>query len=262
MSEIRPRPSLARVMGHQFRSVGLALRRDALIGCFLVGLATLLFAWGYLENVRSRSGDFTFAVHPAAIGLLFVLGGLLIPASVWRQDEPERRAYFWSLPVGREVHQLTRVFAGWAWWMIGGLALFAWFLALALLIESPLSKSIAPGHAAEFRDLPLWHWAVPFAAATATYLLGTVAALLSNHPGRWVWSLFGVVFLVFMLSEAGDVIVAEVIFEQLFGGRFGFDRMAGIFDRESIGYWLPAITLWLGGGAAAAVVAAFHYQES
>ena len=60
--------------------------------------------------------------------------GFFWPMSVWRDEGPRERAYFWSLPITRFQGQLARVAAGGVW-MLGFVVLTFLLLAIGLAIS-------------------------------------------------------------------------------------------------------------------------------
>ncbi len=239
----RPRPPrLSAVVMEQIRATGLALRRAALILAALVALVTLVAG---LQSV-SMGVVLHFYEWPTLMpGLI----GALLPVAVWTRDERLGQGYLWTLPVDRRRHAFTKAFAGWVWLMVG-VALFAlWLPVLTLasggrmlppetlyLLASPV-PSTGPLDPATLRAVgwapgPLI-WAVPFTAATGTYLLGSAVVLASRSPLRWV---IGTVLAYAILSVVSDAAGAQLrvdwladapggLLERLVQGRYGLDAL-------------------------------------
>jgi hypothetical protein len=203
-------PRLGAVLLEQIRATGLALRAPALIAAALLALLTI---WVALQHA-DRDARITLNAWPTQLpGVI----GALLPIAVWARDERFGPGFLWTLPVDRRWHACTKVLAGWIW-MMGGVALFVlWLLALTsatggralppetlYVLAAPVTAAAVPVDPAALRTvrwLPgLLIWAVPFTAATATYLLASALTLGSRHPLRWV---IGTV-LTYMLSSVAS----------------------------------------------------------
>lgn len=295
MSEVslHPVPRWGAVAREQFRAVGLATRREWLL--FALGLAALTVLLGVsYQRARAEGGEFNFDFTPGiAIPLMFL--GFVAPFSVWKGQEPSRRGYLWALPADRGGHTLLRNFHGWLWFM-ALLALYllwvwgmAWVTGGDIGVERTtvfLGDWEAPGrpNQADFLRphwmVPAWQWAIPFVAATATYLLGSIVVLASEHPWRWFAGILVGFFLLVAVSEAAELKGLKAVLEAVFGGRWGmemlFEGTRGIdrtftnragelvtrsVDIPALGAWLGAAALWLGLGTAGTLVAALRHQE-
>jgi hypothetical protein len=265
-------PATRAALGEQLRTVGLGLRREgAVLLLALLGLS-LLIAYMYLHS-RHTGGGFFVTLSPETSGPL-ALVAMVLPIAVWKGEEPSRRSYLWSLPVPRGPHTLGKVFFGWVW-MSAGLALFvAWSLAVPLLVHaSAVGKHGPPAPAA-------WRWAVPFTACTVTYLLGTVAVLLSDHPWRWLVGLSVAFLLVRGVSAVPGMEAVHDAVDGVWSARYGLQAaLTGRVEVLKATYqtggrvmhsyrsvvseagWLGATALWLALGLGATTFAAFHHQE-
>lgn len=295
LAPAQPRlPRLGAVAREQLRAAGLALRPE------LIGLALLLLGFGVLQllsalapepplsgpgvHARMENSGLNFSPGSAGLGVWLAF---LTPVFLWRNEGPTRRDYFWSLPVEQSRHALLRLGAGWAWQMAVIVALLLFGLALAVLTDGELgvmtrgvSSMGTSGHppSAVYRSLSVpvlsWQWVTPFTAATIAYLIGSVAALASDYPLRWL--LGGTIALVLLhtVLETVSPLDVEGPFDLVWAGRFGlraamngerwvWERLAGsgwslerTIAQPDVSLWLPAMLLWLGAGAAAAYLAA------
>lgn len=308
MSEtmLHPKPRWSAVAREQFRAVGLATRRDWLLFGLGLGGLTVLFALLY-ARARAEGGSFSFDFTPGVAIPLTVLG-FIAPLSVWKAQEPSRRGYLWSLPPERGGHTLLRNFNGWVWFM----ALIAVYMLWALLmawatggdigisqstvmlaelprVDIPSEESIQRVRAVMGEDsnflrlrwaVPGWQWAVPFVAATAMYLLGSIIALASDHPMRWLGGILVGLFLLAAVVDATEWHGLIAVLESISDGRYGtnmlFDGNRGVAQqfttragetvvltvaRPDLATWLATAAIWLGLGTAGTLVVAFRHQE-
>ena len=113
--------------------------------------------------------------------------------SIWSNEGPGERAYHWSLPVRGPVHDLTRV-------AVGGLL----FLTVALLSFSVVYVALLlMGGSFVLGDPALLGLSV--AGVVLGYLLGTIPALVADHPLRWtVGTILGYLILGGLIEEAAE----------------------------------------------------------
>lgn len=188
--------------------------------------------------------------------LLFV--ALLWPTSVWRGEGPGRRAYHWSLPVDRRVHDLLRVSAG-AAWLLGTVAAGA---VLGLGIGVAIEGGIPAGDWRVYPGLLL--------ALLVLYGFGSVAALVSDHPFRWIIGvpvLYVGVRSIAGLAGLGSVTTALQSAETgrlgLATALFGPRSFTSSFWRQVLGDGAPlqAGLLWFLIAAGAVLLAASLHRE-
>lgn len=258
-SRRHPTPELREVLRAEIRSVGIATRRQLLLIAtgllVLVALAVDAVArqrieWQSTTNVQAAVMLLAALCFPAAIF------GLVWPSSVWREEGPGRRAYHWALPVGRRTHALLKASAGWLWLMVVGAAAV---FTLAVVLPAIAGQAL-------FAGMPAWIWVAPFAAATVTYLLGTVAALRSDHPVRLLLAIYlGTAIVIGVIRVTVSESLGRGI-RSLWSGRFGlrvalFPLQSGrppiTFDAD----WPLAVGFWTAIGLAAAYLAADRHQE-
>jgi hypothetical protein len=295
----RPRlPRLRAVLREQVRATGLGLRTPALISAALVALLTL---WVALERA-STGTEMSLNAWPTQLpGLI----GALLPIAVWARDERFGPGFLWTLPVDRRRQALTKVLAGWVW-LMGGVALFVlWLLALTsatggralppetLHVLTSQAGAVGPLDPAVLRTVrwapsPLL-WAVPFTAATASYLFASALALGTRHPVRWV---IGSVLSYVLSSVASGAASAQLgvgwldrapgrLLGLLFDSRYGLDALLTARNETltftatlttgdrvmvwsavpDLADWGTATLLWTGAGLLALWAAASRHRE-
>lgn len=278
----RAMPRWRAVLAEQLRRVGLSVRREAQLATgFLLLFGTLpvmLAHW----RVPSHRSDLQFD----ELMLVAALLGVFAPLAVWKGEEPSRRAYFWTLPVGRSRHSLLRVLAGWMWTMAAVAAIVLWVVLLARATDGALSngdafvplRPLAEDAAWHPRNyfhhpwpVPHWQWLVPFTGATAAYLVGSVVALASDHPWRW----YAGSVLVFLLLVSADTRWSRTAADALLESRYGLETLLtgsepapvhvttpeGHVVRHQVlqplpARWAGATTLWIAVGGIGVVLAA------
>jgi hypothetical protein len=286
------------VLLEQLRATGFTLRVPLLLAAALA----VLFLIAIVPEIVGEGQAANFHSQPSA---LFGLVGLLVPIAVWAREERFGPGFLWTLPVDRRQHALTKALAGWLW-LMGGVALFVLGQLLLTIVsggrvlpEEMLHVFIVPGASRSQLDpaalrMVRWTpgvliWAVPFVAATATYLFASAFMLGVRRPLLW---LAGAVLLVPLSSvathAAGRALDSEWLadapsraVESLAKGRFGLDalltaRTALLDDRAilttgerilvwsampEIGDWGIAALLWTGAGLLALWAAASRHRE-
>jgi hypothetical protein len=277
------------VAWQELRTVGLALRREMAVAAAILAALSLPMLAAHLRT-PGHTSDMQFA----EMMMLTVVFGVFGAIAVWKGEEPARRAYFWSQPVDRTRHSLVKVFGGWAWVMVAVAVFVLWMVVLARLTGGELSlgdtrvplRALPEGVARTAADyvvhawpVPGWMWLVPFAAATAMYLLATIVVLSVNHPWRWFAGLVVGGVLVGVMGEAG-VGFGEWVLNTGVEGRYGFERLVtgssselvpvaapGGRQVQALAYvprpaeWLVAVALWVGLALAGVLAAARRYSE-
>lgn len=287
-------PRMRDVLVAQLHATRFALRVpivitvvSAVLGTVVLGLQV---ASGHLEK--------NLLAQPSSLpGIV----GALLPVAIWAREERFGPGYMWTLPVDRSRHALLRVLAGWLW-LIAGLILYSLcILALAFiagesvppvetmhLLTAPYSRSV-PVDPATLR-IARWApgpivWLIPFASATAMYLLASAAMLGIRHPLRW---LIAVAVGLPVVRIAGDFLRHLLGTEWLANapasvvdGRYGLEALLTLrtwsLDRRvmlttgetlhawsgvpDLGAWGIAALLWTAAGAIALWAAASRHRE-
>lgn len=235
-------PSRLPAYGRVFRQLVYFLLRGNSGGLLLV-LAGLGLAWiGLVSWLRYTQGEVGYG---GVSNLAWVLG-LLIAYQTWDGEPPSKRTYHRSQPVPEPIHDLLRVAAG------------VVFLAVAFLVvvaaEVVAMGIAAPGWA---RDVSAAHWLLFPLVPLAAYLVGSVASVASERPGRWMVgvpaAVLGLVAIVGLTHESPG----ELWFMTFYTGTVGLGPLMGatvIF--EPVSTWVPAALFWIGVGAVGVVVAA------
>lgn len=159
---------------------------------YLLAIVVLpLFCLGIMHRITPAPGTLPpWMIRPVMstmyLQLIFVGGAAAM--LVWVYDSPRNRRYHWAMPVRREVHDVMRVLAG-AIWLVVAIAMVCavgWFAEDRVIRDQWLI------------DVPLY-WLGLFLVPLLTYLLTTIAALLTGKPALWVAG--GVLLIVVLLSN-------------------------------------------------------------
>jgi hypothetical protein len=250
---LNPMPTWGAVAREQFRSVGLALRRE---GVAAAGLMTLVTVWTAFQQAQPYH-DVGVPFSPS-VGMPASVLALLVPMAVWKGEDPGRRGYHRAMPVSHAAHAVMRSLSGLAWMLAGVAAYFSWLWAL----------SAATGGSAGFYKPYLW--VVPFVAATVMYLFGSALTLATTHPWRWLGgTVVGYMFLNALRSPHGSRSIADSV-NLVMEGRFGlFTMISGwspspvrhYLQVDNASVWLAATWLWLAIAVVAFAFAAFRQPE-
>jgi hypothetical protein len=174
---LHPTPRWRDVVLEQVRIVGLALRPAALVVAVVLAIGTLLIVGDIVGGGPGFDSDETFPT--ALIAFLF-------PFAVWRSEKRFGSAFLWTFPVERRRLALSKVFAGFVWFMAALAGFACWLLALGFLAGAPPALTILR---------------IPFVATAAMYLFGSALVLGLRHPLRWLLGAAGVLFLLGMLND-------------------------------------------------------------
>jgi hypothetical protein len=277
----RPEAGGFTVFRQQLRSVAAAVWRQAVLGALLLACLSMLLLVHHARD-PGRPSDLQFA----EMAMIAVMAALAAPLAVWKGEEPARRGYFWALPVDRFRHTLMKVAAGWALLMAAVGAFLLWAALLAWTTGGELSlgdtrvyvppRAGAAGYVTQAWPMASWMWIVPFVAASAAYLLGSIVVLSTSRP--WLWPA-GLLFLG-MVLQLVDVSWAHGAANALVEGRYGMTVMVtgsgyeetvlvtAAGDRVRAGSFVPdaarwaiAALLWVGVALAGVVAAARRQQE-
>jgi hypothetical protein len=230
---MNPVPGWMEVLREQFSSVGLALKREAMVVAGFLGLFTAFVV------LQPRVGG--LPLTPAA-GIATALLALLVPMVIWKEEDPARRGYHHAMPVEHGPHALARGAAGLAWTMAGVAAFFAWV---------GLVSGITGGHVV---DVQAWQWLAPFAGAAVLYLLGSALTLVTSRP--WKWLGLGAVGYFFLNAFRWSARPLVEAVDSLLSGYYGLSTvLTGLVHHEvrlpgehwmspDLGAWLTATFLW------------------
>jgi hypothetical protein len=250
---LSPVPGLRTVVREQFRSVGLSLRREALVAGGFIGLASVWVAW-MSANSRGEGLPLTpDAAIPAA------MLGLLVPMAVWKGEGPARRGYHHAMPVNQAAHAAVRALSGLAWLMVAIAGYFGW-LAMMTAITGGRVDHVEP-----------FRWIVPFAGGAVMYLLGSALTLVTTHPWRWMGgTVVGYMFLQAFRAADGSRPLAEMA-DTVIAGRYGLvTLMSGMSPAPRFEYvvrhadasvWLLSTWMWLAIAITAFLYAAYRQPE-
>lgn len=245
---LNPAPSWATVALAQLRMVALLQRRDFLALGVIVTMLLGLSIWGYIQMPDEYSGsrDQVLPLFPP-LAIPLALIGAFWPLGVWRKDSPERRGYFWSLPVARGPHTLVRVAIGWV--LLMGACLIV--MALALGVVSPVAIRF------EEVRLDLARWYAPLVTATLAYLLVSVLAVLLDSPVRWLaWTALAVLGIR-VVADLGDLPGLEARID-------GVLRSLGtaLNGPGSSSSWAMDYLIWFVLGAVLLVLVAWRHRDA
>lgn len=181
----------------QFRLLWLS-RRPLFMMLGIIGLLAL-FGEPWTERPEAR----LFSMWAVWI----LLAGPIWGFAVWHNEGPGNRLYFWSHPVSRTTHSLSRVAAGAAWLLV---------LYAALVLGAVVFAAL-DGDLAQFGPVGLTAWVALFTGPLIGYLLITVLTVSSDHPIRWFLGiLLGVPLILSLLDEwLGLNEIMEVILRPL-----------------------------------------------
>jgi hypothetical protein len=271
---LHPTPSSRTVAIEQFRAVGLALRTEAIffVGALIVFGAIIVGNAIRFAHTAQAPGSHMGFTYGAAGAIPMFLVGLLIPFGVWRSEDPSRRAYHWSMPVGRGLHTVAKLLSGWVWLMIATIVYLSFIIALATLVAAVTGDPAWQG------TTPAWEWIVAFTAPTLAYLLTSIPVIGSDHPWRWIGGIligYGVIIAVFKSFGMDDL--AHTL-NAISNGRYGLK--AALFGGAQQGEqgvtigvtremmasprmstWLVAMPLWIIGSGIAVAIASYRHRE-
>jgi hypothetical protein len=287
-------PRSGAVVLEQIRSVGFPVRWAGLFAAAM-GLLTTLLATDFLRTGRVIHFHPEYQMLPGLIGLT-------MPIAIWKGVARFGPSLFWTFPVDRRWHALSRVLAGWVV-LIAIVAVFV-VLQLALTLFTggdlladetlrvllSLSTSTRgaldlPMQTVRWTPTPLF-WLVPFTAATGTYVMSSAVALGLRDPLRWTLSVVLGLLVVFAI---GDVVNAEwlsgglvSVLQTIFAGPYGLDALLTARTESlknevllaggdvaviwsglpDVGEWAVATLLWTSAGLVALAAAVSRHRES
>lgn len=256
-------PRWGAVAWEQLRTVGLRMRTTGallLVTLALYGGVAIQVARNARATNLSPAGraTFNFSYSPELSAIIACLA-LLLPISMWLEEDPTKRAYHWSMPVSRSMHAMTRTFAGWVWLVVVTAAALSFIVAIDAITRRIVGATLS-GHAA----IGTWEYLVPFTAATIAYLFASAATIGARTPLVWIVGpvviYAGASILAFMLGFPQVSNAMGTIISGFFGATaamYGNIRVAGV---PSLDRWLGASALW--GGAAAVLLYVVSHRRS
>lgn len=264
---LHPLPHRGAVVREQLATVGLSLRREALLAGGALGAFTVWMALQRMNSFHAVRLDLVPEAMMPLVALAFFAA-----LGVWKTEDPARRGYHWSMPVEHGTHALAKGGSGLAWLLAAGAGYFAWLTAMAFFTGGRLGMEWTwISGTRQLQEVAAWRWVVPFVGAAVLYGFGTALALVSRFPWRWVAG--GVVGLVFLnawdAAVQGTTPVHDLL-DALWEGRYGLWTLVSglspdVWEEHSWNYvphfgrWVTASALWL-GAAASAVLAAARFQ--
>jgi hypothetical protein len=230
---LNPEPSFGAVTTAQARMVTLLQKRDLMVLAAIVLVMVGLALWGQARMDSENGGSGTIPLF-RGLSVPLALLGLFWPLSVWRADSPERRGYFWSLPVDRRRHTSLRVAVGWV-----GL------VGVSLLIMAAAAASFIPSLIRfEGATMDVAHVWEPLATATLGYVIVSIFAVLFESPIRGMILGWGVVLGLFIVGEAADLDWLVEAVEDTVGSLFVAIGGPAVAD-ESVSDWGRQYLIWL-----------------
>jgi hypothetical protein len=248
------------VLREQMRLLAAVPRRDVLV----VLVLGLLMSMGGCINLDWSIDDVEVRAPSILHRMYFVVlvaAGLWATA-IWHDEGPRRRAYRWSLPVERGRHDLLRVAAGGAWLLAALLAVLLIAALVALIVRPP--------------SIDAWVWLNFVTGPVTVYLLGSIAGVRLDAPGRWVGALAGAAVWFWAMWIGGRIAMGADVYDAFFVGPLGLERALGqpfLMDgvaamSEMAGEtsmaltWIPAAALWLAIGGAGVFLASRQHKET
>ena len=169
-------PTWGTVAAAQARLV--ARKRWKTLAAIPLGMGLFVLPWLYMVLVDAGASPDGVSVSFVDLLLgplyfLVLLVGFAWALTLWSDEGPGDRAYHWSLPVERPVHDLTRLGVGAVWFLAAGVAgVLVWGLGW---------NTFAGG----IRTGSLEGLLIGASGPGLAYLLGSVPALLCDRPLRW-----------------------------------------------------------------------------
>lgn len=262
----------------QLFMLGSLTRRDLIIYTIAAIALVLITSSTNKAPVFSSSGgpgggthveldmfDTEFSTTPlrGTLGIFFAylltgFMGFFWPMSVWRDEGPRERSYYWSLPTTRLRGQLARVAAGGVW-MLGFVSLTFLMLMIGLAIS---------GRADALSKISVYGWINLFTAPVTMYLLTSIAVLQSDRPRRTILGFVVSLWVVYGIFGALEFNAGLSLMYWIFESDFSYAMAVGqaiigdlLGDIEERSRWLLSAATWLVIGSVGVVWAARRHQE-
>jgi hypothetical protein len=252
-AQLHASPPVLSVAREQIRAVWLQLR--ILSGLLLVALL-LYAAVAVRAAVMARDANAARHYHSAVdfsftpqVSMIIMLIALMVPSIIWNGEDPTRRMYHWSMPVGRAAHAWIKTAAGWLWTM--GLTLA--FMITVVVVDALVGHIVGQRAPADpgFRT---WEWAVPFTATTVAYVLASAAAVGTRTPVVWIAGPFTIYTAATLLVGATGYPALSRSMMKVISGYYGISAaIAGTIGMSddpkvpfhaNVSQWLGATALW------------------
>ena len=130
--------------------------------------------------------------------------------SVWRDDPPKDRQYFWLHPVSRTPHTIARSLAG-GFWLLAAVA----FIVGVVVVSMKLTQSDAFIGTGPF-------WLYVLGGVVLAYVAASIAPVLSNKPGPWFIAVLVVVIVAETIAVIRQIEWLESVVRVFKGGRYSF----------------------------------------
>jgi len=239
-------------------------KRDFVVLGIIVAALSALAIYGIFHTAPQGNDSDGALMMFAPLAIPFALVAAFWPLGVWRQESPERRGYFWSLPTPRGRHTLVRVAAGWATLMVVCLAMMVVTWVLLIVAELRLGPA----------TLSLARWYVPLATATLAYLLVSWLTVLLDSPVRtlaWIAVAILGLRLVAKVANVRALAVAIDVSSASLGKALAGPLTAhgggpevvvnGSATTIPFATWGAHYVVWFAVGVVAVVLASFRYRE-
>ncbi|MEP6618848.1 MAG: hypothetical protein ABJE47_06020 [bacterium] len=258
-------PSWRVIAVEQTRAVGLRMRgAGVLLLVIQVGLAAAMLdaaarARAIYERHPGRGAmSMTNITFSPQVAVIFSFLALLVPLLVWEGEDPTRRLYHWSMPVGQPSHAVTKALGGWLWLMLAVTVSVAGMAVVPLFVEriTGQPQTYAP-------HFTWWEWIVPFVSATIAYVFASAAALGTRQPLVWIFGsmlIYGGGLALFGKSDIPVLVDVSRAMVTGIAGTYGVAAaVAGTIDQvdaagrvaaPSLVRWTGASALWGAVGAA------------
>lgn len=257
---VRKPPRWPTILVEQFRLLLLRQRWElgglAAVAVVIVGGMTI----ATLHMQKNPPPGWSLAVQSLPdVAVPCAFAALFWAFATWKQEDPSRRSYHWSMPLPRWCHGLLRVSAGWL--IVMGMV--ATFLALLA------AKALVIGAAHVVADAPPSSWLLPFATASLGYVFGSALLVATRHPGRWLFygcfAWFGVLFMnMGALSSDRSSVLYSVVNTMIAITRSAFLAAGRLYPETSgaagLGSWTGAF--WGALGLALLALALVRHRNT
>jgi hypothetical protein len=183
-------PRWRSVAGEQTRFVGMRSRAF----CILLLSVAILMAGGVIWNAmkfreavlnKLQTTPLIVISYSPELSGVAILIAMLYAFVVWQDEDPSRRHYHWMMPMSRQAHAYTRVFAGWLWLLALTAIFIVYFTALGKIVARVAEQPPL--------NLAWWAYLVPFTAVTIAYLIASALVVGTRRPAIWMAGMFVVV---------------------------------------------------------------------